>query len=87
MKTVTDVLIDHQRQSSSACLCGWSKLGHSHPAHQAEALTAAGYGPHAEANVKVQQLAQRLLDEDIVDSLEILDRLASGDLKLIGGAR
>lgn len=39
---VESILIDHQRQSSSACLCGWSKLGLSHPGHQAAMLNAAG---------------------------------------------
>ena len=36
------VLIEHQRQSNSACLCGWSELGRSHPGHQAAMLKAAG---------------------------------------------
>lgn len=44
VKTMTEVLVDHQRQNSSGCLCGWAKLGHSHPEHQAEALNAAGFG-------------------------------------------
>lgn len=39
---VEAVLIAHQRQSSSACLCGWAKLGMSHPGHQAAMLNAAG---------------------------------------------
>lgn len=41
LDAVETVLIAHQRQSPSHCLCGWSKLGHSHPRHQAEALLAA----------------------------------------------
>ncbi len=43
-KTMAEVLVDHQRQNSSSCLCGWAKLGHSHPEHQAAALSAAGFG-------------------------------------------
>lgn len=43
--TMAEVLVDHQRQNSSSCLCGWAKLGHSHPEHQAAALSAAGFGP------------------------------------------
>lgn len=44
VKTMAEVLVDHQRQNSSSCLCGWAKLGHSHSEHQAEALSAAGFG-------------------------------------------
>lgn len=28
-----DVLVYHQRASSSHCTCGWSVLGQSHPEH------------------------------------------------------
>ncbi|MDQ1053190.1 hypothetical protein QE394_001118 [Arthrobacter sp. SORGH_AS 212] len=52
MKTIAEVLIEHQRQSSSACLCGWSELGRSHPGHQAAALSAAGFGPVQEAKAQ-----------------------------------
>ncbi|AYN58296.1 hypothetical protein PBI_KEPLER_72 [Arthrobacter phage Kepler] len=40
-----------------------------------------------EANARVRELAGRLLDGDIVDSLEVLGRLASGDLALFGGGQ
>lgn len=43
-KTMTDTLVDHQRQNASSCLCGWAELGKSHPEHQAAALAAAGFG-------------------------------------------
>lgn len=82
---MAEVLTEHQRRNASSCLCGWAKLGHSHPEHQAAALTAAGFGLVADADAKVQEMAKRLLNEDIVDSVEILDRLASGDLKLMWG--
>jgi hypothetical protein len=49
VKTMAEVLTEHQRQNSSSCLCGWSKLGHSHPEHQASMLTAAGFGLVKEA--------------------------------------
>jgi hypothetical protein len=36
------VLVYHQRRDISSCMCGWSELGRSHAAHQAElALEAA----------------------------------------------
>jgi hypothetical protein len=44
MSGMEDVLMAHQRQNSSSCLCGWSELGKSHPAHQAAMLAAAGFG-------------------------------------------
>lgn len=34
------VLIDHQRHTPAACLCGWSKLGASHPEHVADMYEA-----------------------------------------------
>jgi hypothetical protein len=46
---MAEALVAHQRQSSSSCLCGWAKLGYSHAGHQAEALTAAGFGRKADA--------------------------------------
>lgn len=46
---VAEVLVKHQRQNASSCLCGWAELGHSHPEHQAEQLTAAGFGDVREA--------------------------------------
>lgn len=49
MSDMTDVLVKHQRQNASSCLCGWSELGKSHPAHQAAALSAAGFGPVQDA--------------------------------------
>jgi len=36
------LLVEHQRLNSRSCLCGWDKLGASHPAHQVEQLAAAG---------------------------------------------
>lgn len=41
---MAEVLVDHQRKNAGSCHCGWSKLGHSHPEHQAAMLTAEGYG-------------------------------------------
>lgn len=35
-----------------------------------------------EANAKVRDLADRIMNEDIGNSLDILDKLASGELKL-----
>lgn len=40
--SVVEVLVAHQRQGSSACLCGPMRLGSSHAQHQADALAAAG---------------------------------------------
>jgi hypothetical protein len=36
------VLIRHQRQDRSGCVCGWSELGRSHPGHQVRMLREAG---------------------------------------------
>ncbi len=36
------VLIAHQRRDIRSCLCGWSELGMSHCAHQAQMLAEAG---------------------------------------------
>lgn len=30
---IIDVLIAHQRRDIKGCICGWERLGHSHPAH------------------------------------------------------
>lgn len=40
-RAVLVTLVAHQRQSSGACLCGWSELGASHPEHVADAIVAA----------------------------------------------
>lgn len=40
--TVVDVLLAHQRQGSSECLCGPRLPGSSHAEHVAEQLRAAG---------------------------------------------
>lgn len=31
-------LVAHQRRDITGCVCGWSKLGYSHPGHQAELI-------------------------------------------------
>jgi hypothetical protein len=62
-QSMTEILVAHQRQNSSSCLCGWSKLGHSHPEHQADALTAAGFGPvKAEQGPPTHSCPERLMD-------------------------
>lgn len=38
---IAAALIEHQRQGVQHCLCGWGKLGHSHPDHVADAVIAA----------------------------------------------
>lgn len=38
----TAVLVAHQRRDISGCICGWAKLGASHPAHQVAMLRSAG---------------------------------------------
>lgn len=35
------ILIAHQRRDIRGCLCGWSELGKSHPAHQVAMLREA----------------------------------------------
>ncbi len=80
-KSMEEVLIEHQRQSTDSCLCGWAKLGHSHPAHQAAALAAAGFGPlHVRApEVRCVDLAtgEKVLDEVVASNamvhLEVMD--------------
>lgn len=36
-----EVLVRHQPTSSSGCICGWAKLGHSHPEHVADIYEVA----------------------------------------------
>ncbi|MGK5677599.1 hypothetical protein [Actinoplanes sp. URMC 104] len=36
------VLVAHQRATDRSCLCGWAKLGRSHPKHQVAKLRQAG---------------------------------------------
>lgn len=36
------ILIAHQRMDAGSCVCGWSELGKSHPAHQVRMLIEAG---------------------------------------------
>jgi hypothetical protein len=45
---VTKVLVAHQRRDNSSCLCGWARLGFSHPTHQA-ALVLEAAAPHIAA--------------------------------------
>jgi hypothetical protein len=60
---MAEVLAAHQRQNSSSCLCGWAELGRSHPAHQAAALTAAGFGDVREAKAQaLREAALSLMD-------------------------
>jgi len=40
-EAVARVLVAHQRQSAGSCLCGWSRLGLSHPEHQAALVIEA----------------------------------------------
>lgn len=35
---VEAILVAHQRTATSGCICGWAKLGHSHPGHVAQVL-------------------------------------------------
>lgn len=41
-QTAEAILIAHQRFDCGSCLCGWSELGKSHPAHQVAMLQRAG---------------------------------------------
>lgn len=61
-KTMAEVLIEHQRHNASSCLCGWAKLGRSHPEHQADALTAAGFGDVRESAAGALESAGEDLD-------------------------
>lgn len=36
------LLVAHQRLDAGGCVCGWAKLGASHPAHQVQVLEEAG---------------------------------------------
>jgi hypothetical protein len=40
--TAEAILTAHQRQDYKGCICGWSELGKSHPAHQVAMLREAG---------------------------------------------
>ena len=40
-ETAEEILVAHQRFDSGSCLCGWSELGKSHPAHQVAMLYEA----------------------------------------------
>lgn len=35
-EVLLEVLIYHQHTESSACICGWNRLGYSHPEHVRE---------------------------------------------------
>lgn len=30
---LVETLVDHQRKDIGGCLCGWARLGYSHPEH------------------------------------------------------
>jgi len=45
VEAVTKVLVAHQRRDNRSCLCGWARLGFSHPTHQA-ALVLEAAAPH-----------------------------------------
>jgi hypothetical protein len=91
-KTMGEVLAAHRLDvtmylgtgQEHLCICG--NRSDNHDAHQEVQLIAAGFGyvrgAAADFNTKVQELAKRLLDEDITDSLDVLDKLATGELKL-----
>jgi hypothetical protein len=40
-ETAQAILTAHQRRDVTSCLCGWSELGKSHPAHQVAMLREA----------------------------------------------
>jgi len=40
-EVLVNVLIYHQRESISGCICGWSVLGASHAEHVADVYEAA----------------------------------------------
>lgn len=40
-ETAEAILVAHQRRDCGSCLCGWSELGKSHPAHQVAMLREA----------------------------------------------
>ena len=48
VEAVTKVLVAHQRRDNRSCLCGWARLGFSHPTHQA-ALVLEAAAPHMAA--------------------------------------
>lgn len=50
VEAVTRVLVAHQRLDNRSCLCGWARLGFSHPTHQA-ALILEAAAPHMMAAV------------------------------------
>lgn len=41
-ETAQAILTAHQRRDIGSCLCGWDKLGRSHPVHQVAMLREAG---------------------------------------------
>jgi hypothetical protein len=59
VKTMADVLVAHQRHNSMSCLCGWAKLGHSHPEHQEAMLSTAGFGPVKAAQAEAFDQGQK----------------------------
>ena len=40
-ETAEMILVAHQRRDAASCLCGWAKLGASHPRHQVAMLREA----------------------------------------------
>jgi hypothetical protein len=71
VEAATEVLVAHQRHNASSCLCGWSKLGHSHPAHQARFVLFAAT-PHLLSHEREET---RLAHLDAVVNAASVDRL------------
>ena len=67
------------------------RLNTFHEAQARDALTAAdahdaANGVHRVSVEQIQNLARRLMDADIMESLEVLDTLAKGDLAPLAAA-
>ena len=77
-QAVEAILIAHQRQDTSSCLCGWSELGKSHPGHQAAMLHTEGFGliePVAAQLIDMAEREEQFLAEGLPYKQ---DRIAAG---------
>ncbi|WPM94396.1 hypothetical protein VG1_CDS0072 [Arthrobacter phage Cupello] len=75
--------------SGVTCRCGYwtggETPGVTRPAGFAGLAWHQGQEAEAMVNARVRELAARLMDGDMWDALEVISRLASGDLALFGG--
>jgi hypothetical protein len=84
---IAAVLAQHQRHTAQHCLCGWGELGHSHPAHVADAVIRE-LGWREEKAVKNSAFKPPLINtyatpEAAVDDIDRAPPHVKQDLRLV----